>query len=113
MEENTEVGERREGVVLGRFTKETWISLSSSWNVLHWDHSALTSNGSQSRPSLPSWSLWVSMDPCPMSGSPSLCCLASYDHSWDIASGNTTCSSGAMAVLQCLYSSLPDLIKST
>lgn len=41
MEGNTEVGERREGDVLGGFTGETWVSLSSSWRVMHLDLSAL------------------------------------------------------------------------
>lgn len=41
MEGNTEVGERREGVVLGGFTGETWVSFSSSWRVIHLALSAL------------------------------------------------------------------------
>lgn len=41
MEGNTEVGERRAGDVLGGFTGEPWVSLSSSWRVIHLDLSAL------------------------------------------------------------------------
>lgn len=112
-EEKTEVGERRERVVLARFTKETWLSLNSLQRVLPLDHSALTKNGSQPKASLPSWSLWVSMDPCLMSGSTSSCSLASYYLSCDsqLASGNTTWWSDTMTVLQCWYSSLLDHIK--